>query len=100
MYDNRNILDPTDSLNWKSPENYINSYKPFLEDYSNFRFSTPNISNKWSINGGKWNGQLGFSGFYTDLTSWENSKDYDLNILANINFNSGYKFTNKEFQFV
>ena len=94
------ILSPRDSLNWKSPENYISSYRPFLEDYGNFRFSTPSVSKKWSVNGEKWNGQLGFSGFYTDLSSSELYKKYDLRILQNSGFNSGFKFTNKEYKFV
>ena len=94
------ILSPRDSLNWKSPENFIRSYRPFLEDYGNFRFSTPSVSKKWAVNGEKWNGQLGFSGFYTDLSSSELYKKYDLRILQNSGFNSGFKFTNKEYKFV
>ena len=100
LYEYRDILDPRDALNWKSPENYINSYKPFLEDYGNFRFSTPNISRKWSVNGEKWDGQLGFSGFYTDLSSSKISAEYNLGILKSRGFSNGFKFTNKEYKFV
>ena len=93
-------MSPRDSLNWKSPENYISSYRPFLEDYGNFRFSTPSVSKKWAVNGEKWNGQLGFSGFYTDLSSSKISAEYNLGILKSRGFSNGFKFTNKEYKFV